>query len=101
MFKEYRSLSKKDKIHIKEIYHQKYAQSDISMRLKRLNIYSIFAVVCACILLLLTFQYEQNHTLSIIMAILLFVMALVFFLGSFLIKLKLLNKITLQAKKKP
>lgn len=100
MKKYYQTLSKEKKKEVKKRYIKEYAKTDLDVRLTRLLAYSIVGYVFALIILLSAIFLEENKTGSIIISVTLFIVATVFIVGRYLIKLKVLNKIALNSKRK-
>lgn len=99
MKKYYQTLNKKEKEKIKELYKKEYSNKEIYARLTRLLVFSCLAIISAIIILVLSFKYEENHITSILLAIILIISSIIFFLGHFYVKLNILNKIALKNKK--
>ncbi len=98
MKKYYQTLSTEEKKKIKSIYERDYGNSDLAARLIRLKFYALIAYVCASIILAYSLAFETNKTGSIIIAVTLMILGTVYFFGSIIIKLNVLNKIALENK---
>ncbi len=98
MKKYYQTLDKEKKREIKEVYEKEYKKTDVYVRLKRLFVYAIISIITALVIVIISYFYEEEHLTSIIMALILVFMAIVFLIGRFLIKLDLLNRIALKSK---
>lgn len=96
MKKYYNTLDKTKKKEIQELYKKRYAKSDLETRFFRLRIYAGVALLFAIFVLIYALIYEENKTASIILAITLTVLALVYLIGIFIIKRNVLNKLALE-----
>lgn len=94
----YQTLNSLEKKKIKNLYEQKYGNSDLNKRLLRLKIYAFISYVCAFFILAYSYKFEANQTGSIITSITLFILGTTYFIGSIIIKLNVLNKIALENK---
>lgn len=100
MKKYYNTLSKEQKLKIKDLYDKEYANSELEMRFKRLRFYSLVSIVFAIVVLVYSLMYESSKIGSMILVVTLFILALVYLIGIFIIKQNVLNKIALKNKKK-
>ncbi|MCM1052916.1 MAG: hypothetical protein NC483_02945 [Ruminococcus sp.] len=98
MKKYYQTLSDEEKRKVKNIYERDYGNSDLAARLIRLKFYALISYVCASIILAYSLVFEANKVGSIIIAVTLMVLGTVYFVGSIVIKLDVLNKIALENK---
>ena len=95
----YQRLSKEEKEKIKKTYLKEYHESEINIRLKRINILIIISILSAILILVMSYMYEDKHLSSIIIAGVLLGTALTFYIASNKIKQNIYNKIALKNKK--
>lgn len=100
MKKYYNTLNKEQKLEVKALYNKKYSNSDLETRFKRLRIYALVSLIFAIVILVYTFMYEESKLGSIIMAVTLIILAIVYLVGTIIIKQNVLNKVALENKKK-
>ena len=98
MKKYYHTLNKDSQKKIKEIYRSEYINTNLNARLSRLNLYAIIGYVSAIMILILSIKTEDSIIGSVIISITLVLVSTIFLIGSYLIKLKVLNKIALKNK---
>jgi len=98
MKKYYHTLNKDSQKKIKEIYKSEYINTSLNARLSRLNLYAIIGYVSAIMILILSIKTEDSIIGSVIISITLVLVSTIFLIGSYLIKLKVLNKIALKNK---
>ena len=98
MKKYYYTLTKEKKKEIKEIYNKEDMHSNLKIRLNRLKFYAIIGYSFAALILFYAINYENNKFSSIFTAITLIIIATIYIIGIYSIKLKVLNKIALEHK---
>lgn len=98
MKKYYYTLKKEKKAEIKKIYTKEYKNSDFNLRLKRLTIYTVVGFLFSIYLFIDVFAAETFSIGTLIIAITLLIVSIVFLVGRYLLKLKMLNKIALKNK---
>ena len=83
---------------IKEQYKKEYGKSDFQKRLVRLAIYSIIGFLFSIFLVVYSVVKQQDIMSNLLIAIPLFIAALIFAIGRHYAKLTVLNKIALKEK---
>ncbi len=96
----YQTLSKEEKKKVKKEYQKEYQETEIMERFRRLNIYAIIAILFGLFLIIYAYFFENKNIGSIILGITMLILALVFIIGKALVKLRLLNKVALNQKRK-
>ena len=94
----YQELAKDKKEKIQEKYKQEYGQSDFQKRITRLGIYSIIAFGFSIFLIIYTMIRKEQIISNLLVAIPLFIAAIIFLIGRHYAKLMVLNKIALKEK---
>ena len=94
----YQNLDKEKKKEIKEIYKVKYKDTDLEKRRTRLLIYALGGYIFAIIVLVYAFTFEDKKLGSFITSGTLVVVATIYLIGRYLVKLRVLNKIALENK---
>lgn len=100
MKKYYNTLSKEEKLRIKETYKNEYKNSELRVRLVRLVIYAMIGYITSIVLYIEAFTKNDSKILDIVIATTLFIASTIFLIGSIFLKQKILNKIALKNKKK-
>ena len=94
----FRHLDKEKKAKIKEKYKKEYAGSDFQKRITRLLVYSIIAIVFGLGLIIYSIIRPEELVGNLLIAIPLFIAAIIFLIGRYYAKLMILNKIALKEK---
>ena len=94
----FKHLDKEKKAKIKEKYKKEYAGSDFQKRITRLLVYSIIAIVFGLGLIIYSIIRPEELVGNLLIAIPLFIAAIIFLIGRYYDKLMILNKIALKEK---
>ena len=94
----YNGLKKEEKKKVKEEYKKKYGDSDFQKRLVRLAIYSAVGFIFSIFLVVYAVVQQEYIVSNLLVAIPLFIAALIFLIGRHYAKLMVLNKIALKEK---
>ncbi len=94
----FKHLDKEKKAKIKEKYKKEYAGSDFQKRITRLLVYSIIAIVFGLGLIIYSIIRPEELVGNLLIAIPLFIAAIIFLIGRYYAKLMILNKIALKEK---
>lgn len=94
----YHQLKGEEKKKIKEIYRKEYAKSDFQKRLIRLSIYGFLGFAFSIFLVVYSLVVQKDIVSNLLIAIPLFIAAIIFLIGRHYAKLTVLNKIALKEK---
>lgn len=94
----YNQLGKEEKKKILEKYRKDYADSEFQKRLIRLAVYSIVGFLFSAFLVIYSLTQKEDLLSNLLIAIPLFIISIVFLIGRYYAKLKILNKIALKEK---
>lgn len=94
----YNQLGKEEKKKILEKYKKDYADSEFQKRLVRLVIYSIVGFLFSTFLIIYSLTQKEDLLSNLLIAIPLFIVSIIFLIGRYYAKLKILNKIALKEK---
>ncbi len=94
----YCQLKKEEKKKVNEQYKKEYAKSDFQKRLFRLAIYSIIGFAFSIFLVVYSVIEQRDIVSNLLIAIPLFIVAIIFAIGRHYAKLTVLNKIALKEK---
>ena len=94
----YSKLKKEEKQKIKKQYKKENGKRDFQKRLVRLAIYSIIGFLFSIFLVVYSVVKQQDIMSNLLIAIPLFIAALIFAIGRHYAKLTVLNKIALKEK---
>ncbi|CDF12208.1 unknown [Mycoplasma sp. CAG:776] len=92
----YNQLGKEEKKKILEKYKKDYADSEFQKRLVRLVIYSIIGFLFSIFLIIYSLIQKEDLLSNLLVAIPLFIVSIIFLIGRYYAKLKILNKIALK-----
>ena len=94
----YNSLSKEEKKKVQEKYKKDYQHSDFEKRITRLVIYSVVAFLFGLFLIIYSLVRDEDLISNLLVAIPLFIAAIILLIGRYYAKLMVLNKIALKEK---
>ena len=94
----YCQLKRSEKKKVQEQYKKEYAHSDFQNRLIRLAVYSAIGILFSIFLIVYSIITKEYVVSNLLVAIPLFIAAIVFMVGRQYAKLQVLNKIALKQK---
>ena len=94
----YHQLKSPEKKKVKETYRKEYAKRNFQKRLIRLSIYSFIGFAFSIFLVVYSLITQKDIVSNLLIAIPLFIAAIIFLIGRHYAKLTVLNKIALKEK---